>query len=171
MYTHTHTHTCRYVAISFKYCVCNEWCDACEEEEEETVSEFIQVSIGCSCQASVEMCRRTAVFLQVSSYACMIVFLQVTNYARVIVFLQRVIVFLQMHSYTSVLVFLEVSSYAHVIVFLQHTHAWLYFYRSLTTHVWLCLYNAWVAAHTWLIVFLQQASSYARVVDCISTGH
>ena len=44
-------------------------CDVSEEKEEETTYRFIQVSIVCSSQASVEVCCWTAVFLQVSNCA------------------------------------------------------------------------------------------------------
>jgi len=38
-------------------------CDVYEEEEEETTCQFIQVSVSCSSQASVEVCSWTAVLL------------------------------------------------------------------------------------------------------------
>ena len=60
--------TCKHVAFSVRCCVYDHWCAVCEEKEEETACQFIQVSIRCSFQASVEMCRWTTVFLQVSSY-------------------------------------------------------------------------------------------------------
>ena len=44
-------------------------CDVPEEKEEEAVNEFVQVSVICSSQASVEVCCWAAVFLQVSSWA------------------------------------------------------------------------------------------------------
>jgi len=43
-------------------------CAIHEEKEEETTYQFVQVSICCSHQASVEMCCWTTVLLQVSSY-------------------------------------------------------------------------------------------------------
>jgi len=44
-------------------------CICCTEEaeEEEAQHEFIQMSVSSGCEASVEVCRGTAIFLYVSS--------------------------------------------------------------------------------------------------------